>query len=61
MITPNLPKYDSPKEVYSLRVYKTTMDKLGVVQEKTGIRTQDLIRIAINNFLDSDEVANLDN
>lgn len=56
MIVPNLPKLDSEKVIYSVRLYKQTINTLESLSEKTGIRTQDLIRTAINDFVDSDQV-----
>ncbi len=52
MIKVNLPKLDCGKEIFSLRLYKDTLARLEALSEKTAIRKQDLIRIAINNLLD---------
>lgn len=53
MINVNLPKLDSPKEIFSFRLYKETIGRLEELSEKTAIRKQDLVRIAINNLLDN--------
>lgn len=52
MIKPNLPELDSPKVPYSFRIYMETLEKLVALEQETGISKQNLIRTAINNFLD---------
>ena len=56
MIPVNLPTRDEPKDVFSLRLYRSTLTEIDLVSAKSGIRKQDLVRIAINNLLDSKEV-----
>lgn len=56
MIPVNLPTRDEPKDVFSLRLYQSTLNEINLVSAKSGIRKQDLVRIAINNLLDSKEV-----
>ena len=56
MIPVNLPTRNEPKVVFSLRLYRSTLDEIDLVSAKSGIRKQDLVRIAINNLLDSKEV-----
>lgn len=56
MIRANLPKSDSEKIAYSIRLYQDTLDQLSSVADATGINLPNLIRISINNLLDSDDV-----
>ena len=59
MIPVNLPTRDEPKDVFSLRLYRSTLAEIDLVSAKSGIRKQDLVRIAINNLLDSKEVKSI--
>ena len=60
MIRPNLPKCDDcDKSVYSVRLYQKVLDRLEEIEDATGISKQNLVRTAINNFIDSDEVKSI--
>ena len=59
MIKANLPARDDLKQVFAVRLYQSVIGEIDSLSVKTGIRRQDLIRIAINNFLDSKEVKDI--
>ena len=49
----NIKLLESPKEVLSVSLYKETITQLDVIAEKYNCVRMDLIRHAINNFIDS--------
>ena len=59
MFQPNLPKTGGNKSPYSIRLYDELLSKFDTLEAKTGIRSQDIIRTALNDFLDRSEVKSL--
>lgn len=59
MFKPNLPKTDDPKSPYSIRLYTNVLDRFNKLEEATGIRSQDIMRSALNDFLDREDVKSL--
>ena len=56
MITPNLLRDNGAKAPYSIRLYEDTLDKYKKLSEKSGMRTQDIIKTALNNFLAQEDI-----
>lgn len=59
MFKPNLPKTGGDKSPYSIRLYTEVLEKFNKLEDATGMRSQDIVRTALNDFLDRDDVKSL--